>query len=468
MSLNSTTKIETNRVELEIAVGQEQFAKAVTVAYRKNIGKMTVPGFRKGKAPRSVVERLYGEGVFYEDAVNELYPEAYEEAVKEAGIEPVDRADVEIVSVGKEGFTFKAKVTVKPEVEVGEYRGLKAEKVLKTVTEEDIDHEIGHVRERNARSITVEDRPAQNGDTVVIDFDGSVDGVHFDGGKAENYNLELGSGQFIPGFEEQVVGHSTDEEFDVNVTFPEDYGAKELAGKAAVFAIKLHEIKSRELPELDDEFAKDVSDFDTLDAYKEDVKKHLQEHFDEHAQEDVENALIDQVVAGMKAEIPEVMYERSIDNFVNDFDYRLQSQGLNLETYLQYTGMDMSSFRKTFREQAERQVKIRLALEKIAQIEKFEATAEDIDAEFKKLAERYGVEVDKIRNAASEDEIKKDVVVNKAVDLIRDTMVITEVAEAEKPAETAETAEAPETTEKEEAPAKKTRKSTKKAESAEK
>ena len=442
MGLNSANKVDTNLFELEISVDKDKFQNAVTVAYKKNAPKLTVPGFRKGKAPRHLIEKLYGEGVFYEDAVNALYPEAYEEAVAEAGIEPVDRAKVEIEKVDADGFVFKAKVTVKPEVEVGEYKSLKATKTVKPVEDKDVDAEIERVRNRNARLITVEDRAAEKGDITVIDFDGSVDGVPFEGGKAEKHSLELGSGHFIPGFEDQVIGHKTGDEFDVNVTFPEDYSAKELAGKAAVFKVKIHEIQKRELPDVDDEFAKDVSEFDTLEAYKADVRKHLEESSEHIAQDQVENALIDQVIAGMKAEIPEVMIENSIDNFVTDFDYRLQSQGLNLKTYLQYTGMEMDAFRKTFREQAERQVKVRLALEKIAQLEKFEPTAEEVEAEYKKIAGRYGVDAEKARNAISEKDLKQDIVVNKAIDLIHSSAAITEQAVEAENAKSADSAEA--------------------------
>lgn len=420
MSLKSSKKIETNKYELEISVDKDKFEEAVEKAFKKNASRVNVPGFRKGKAPRHMIEKMYGEGVFYEDAVNSLYPEEYEAAVKESGIVPVDRADVEIVSVSKEeGLVFKAKVTVKPEVEVGEYKGLKAVKKNYTVSDEEVDHEISHVRERNARIIAVEDRAAQNGDITVIDFDGSVDGIPFKGGKAEKYELELGSGNFIPGFEDQVVGHFKGDEFDINVTFPEEYQAKELAGKAAVFKIKLHEIKTKELPALDDEFAKDVSEFDTLDEYKSDIKKHIQESKDRKSDSDVEDALIDQIIAGMKAEIPEAMFETAIDNMVNDFDYRLQMQGMNVKTYLQYAGMEMDAFRKTFREQAERQVKIRLALEKIAEIEKFEVTDEELDAEYKKFADQYKVEVEKIKAAIKKEDIIHDLQVNKAVDFVR-------------------------------------------------
>lgn len=436
MSLTSTNQVETNKYELEIAVDKENFQDAVSKVYHKNVSKMNVPGFRRGKAPRSIVEKYYGKGVFYEDAVNMLYPEAYENAVKESGIEPVSRADVEVVKLDDDGFVFKAKVTVKPEVEVGEYKGLKATKKVKAVTDADVDGEVERVRNRNARLITVEDRPAQKGDIAVIDYDGSIDGVPFQGGKAEKQNLELGSGQFIEGFEDQVVGHKAGDEFSVNVTFPQDYGAKELAGKAAVFQVKLHEIQKRELPAVDDEFAKDVSEFDTLAEYKDDIRHHLEERYDHEAQDDVENQLIDQVISGMKAEIPEVMYENSVDSFVTDFDYRLQSQGLNLQTYLKYTGMEMDAFRKTFREQAERQVKVRLALEKIADLEHFEATDADMEKELKKLADQYHIDVEKAKKAIREKDVKADIVVNKAVDLIRDSaQVTTEELKPEEPKE---------------------------------
>ncbi|MFT8887959.1 MAG: trigger factor [Ethanoligenens sp.] len=427
MSLTNSNKVDTNQYELEIAVDKDKFQEAVQKAYKKNVTKMNVPGFRKGHAPRSVVEKLYGEGVFFEDAVNSLYPVAYEEAVKSAGIEPVDRADIKIDKVDGDGFTFKATVTVKPEVEIGAYKGLKATKYIEKATDEDVTKEVDRVRDRNARVITVEDRAAEQGDITNINFEGFVDGTAFDGGKADGQDLELGSGQFIPGFEEQIVGHKTDEEFDVNVTFPEQYQAAELAGKPAVFKVKINEIKKRELPDLDDEFAKDVSEFDTLDSYKDDVRQHIQEHKDEHAQSDVEDALLDQVVEGLKAEIPAVMYERSIDSYVQDFDYRLQAQGLNLQTYLQYTGMDMDKFRETFQEQAEHQVKLRLALEKIAEIENFVVTDEDVEAEYKRLAEEYKTDIERIKTAIDRETTEKDIKINRAIDLVKDTGEVTEV-----------------------------------------
>ncbi len=426
MSLKASNKVDTNRVELEVTVDPEAFEAAVSKAYKKNIQRMNVPGFRKGKAPRHLVEKMYGTGVFYEDAVNDLYPTALDEAINESGYEYVeDKIDLDVVSVGKEeGLVFKAVITVKPEVEVGEYKGLKADKKVEEVTDADVDKEVEKLQDRNSRLVAVEGRAAENGDTVTFDFEGFVDDKAFDGGKAENYTLTLGSGQFIPGFEDQLAGKNTDDEFDVNVTFPEDYNAEELAGKPAVFKCKLHEIKTRELPELNDEFAKDVSEFDTLDELKNDLKDKLQ-HQREHAAEDAfESQLLEQLVSGLKAEIPEAMFERRVDESVREFEYRLQSQGLNLDTYLQYTGMDMDAFRKGFREQAEKQVKIRLVLEKIAALEEIAPTEEELDAEFAKLAEQYKMDVEKVKAFIPAKELSKDLAVGKAMDMVKETAVV--------------------------------------------
>lgn len=439
MTLVSKKEIETNKYELEISVGGEEFEKACASAYRKNVKKINVPGFRPGKAPRAFIEKMYGKEIFYEDAVNELYPSAYSDAVEEAGIEPVDRADVEVVSVDENGFTFKAKVTVKPEVEVVDYKGIKADKNVKKVTEDDLNAEIDTLRNRNGRIINVEDRAAQSGDNTIIDYEGFVDGVAFDGGKGERQPLTLGSNQFIPGFEDQVVGHNIGDEFDVNVTFPEEYHAPELAGKAAVFKCKLHEIKVRELPEVNDEFIKDVTEFESLDEFKKDAEAKLTDRFENAATAEVEDLLIDTVIANMKAEIPECMFEHNMDDMVRDFSGRLEAQGMKLDLYLQYTGMDMETFRNSFREQAERQVKIRLALEKIAAIENLSATEEEIDAEYKKLAEGYNIEADQIKSFIPSDDIKKDLAMQKAIDFVRDNADITvktyeKEAPAKKPA----------------------------------
>lgn len=435
MSLKSSVLKETNRYELTVEVDAEAFQKAVQSAYRKNVSKMNVPGFRKGKAPLHIIEKLYGEGVFYEDAINVVYPDALSGAVKEAGLEMInDKVDFDVVSIGKEGLTFTAVITVKPEIEVGEYKNLPVEKEVKQAADSDVDAELERVRQRNARQLSVEDRAAKLDDTVVIDFDGYKDGAPFEGGKAENFNLTLGSGQFIPGFEDQIVGKNIGEEFDVNVTFPEDYQAEDLAGQPVVFKVKLHEIKAKELPELDDEFAKDVSEFDTLAAYKEDIKTKMQAANDKQAEDDMENALITKIIEGIKGEIPEAMFENQIDNSVREFDYRLQSQGMNLKTYLQYTGMDADSFRKTFREQAERQVKIRLALEKIAELENLTASEEEIEAEYQKLADMYKMELDKVKNLVASEDLMKDLSVQKAVDLVKGSAVVSEKKEKKAPA----------------------------------
>ena len=428
MSLKNVTKTETaNRVELEVEVDAATFEAAVQRAYKKNAASIAVPGFRKGKAPRNMIEKLYGTGVFYEDAMNDVYPVALDAAISESGYEYVeDKIDLDVVSVGAEGLVFKAVITVKPEVEVGEYKGLKASKKVEAVSDEDVDAELARLQDRNSRLVTVEDRAAADGDTVNFDFEGFVDDVAFEGGKGENYTLTLGSGQFIPGFEEQIVGKSIDEEFDVNVTFPEEYHAEELKGKPAAFKCKLHEIKTKELPELNDDFAKDVSEFDTLDELKADIRKAHEERAAKEADAAFENALLDQLAEGLKADIPQAMFDRRIDDMVQDFGYRMQSQGLDLDTYLKYTGMDMDAFRDGFKEQADKQVKIRLALEKIAALENIEVTEEDENAEYDRIAEMYKMEVEKVKAILNANDMKKDLAVGKALDLVKETAVIEE------------------------------------------
>ncbi len=427
MSLKSSNKVETNRYQLEVEVDAKIFEKAIEQAYHKENKKIAIPGFRKGKAPRAFVEKYYGEQVFYEDAINAVYPDALDEAVNEAKLELIeDKIDFDLVSAGKEGIVFKATVTTKPDVEIEGYKNIGATKKPIEVTDEDINQEIKKVQERNSRMVTVEDRAVQNGDITVIDFDGSVDGVAFEGGKAENYSLTIGAGQFIPGFEEQVIGHQTGDEFDVNVKFPVDYQAADLADKDAVFKIKLHEIKVKELPEVDDDFVKDVSDFDTLDKYKEDVKAKLTETKEKEAKDDIENQLIDKLIENLKAEIPQAMYENKINEDIREFGYRLQSQGMNLDTYLQYTGMDKDSIRKQFQPQAERQVKVRLALEKVAQLENIQPSEEEIEEEFAKLAKSYEIDIDKVKSFIPKNELIKDIVVEKAINLVRDNAIIIE------------------------------------------
>ena len=426
MNLKSSKKLETNRYELEIEISKEDFSEAVDKAYRKNIKKISIPGFRRGKAPRAFVEKYYGENIFYEDAINSIYPEAVEEAVKEANLEVInDKVDFDIVEIGKDkGLTFKVALTVKPEVNIQNYKGIEIKAKPVEVTEEEISKELEKQRERNARFIEVTDRAAKDGDIVVIDFKGSVDGVAFDGGEGTNHSLKLGSKQFIEGFEEQIVGHKKDEGFSINVKFPEDYGAKDLAGKDAVFEIKLHEIKEKELPELDNEFVKDISEFDTLKEYKEDVKAKLLESKETESKNDIDNQIIDKVNELLEAEIPEAMFENKVNEDINDFARRLQSQGLDMKTYMQYTGLDNEKFKKEFRPMAERQVKLRLALEKISELEKLEPTAQEIENKYKEYAENYKMDVEKIRTFIPEKDIKMDLSCEKAIDFLRENAKI--------------------------------------------
>lgn len=426
MNLKSSKKLETNRYELEIEISKEDFSKAIDKAYRKNIKKISIPGFRRGKAPRAFVEKYYGENIFYEDAINSIYPEAVEEAVKEANLEVInDKVDFDIVEIGKDkGLTFKVALTVKPEVNIQNYKGIEIKAKPVEVTEEEISKELEKQRERNARFIEVTDRAAKDGDIVVIDFKGSVDGVAFDGGEGTNHSLKLGSKQFIEGFEEQIVGHKKNEDFSINVKFPEDYGAKDLAGKDAVFEIKLHEIKEKELPELDDEFVKDISAFDTLKEYKEDVKAKLLESKETESKNDIDNQIIDKVNGLLEAEIPEAMFENKVNEDINDFARRLQSQGLDMKTYMQYTGLDNEKFKKEFRPMAERQVKLRLVLEKISELEKLEPTAQEIENKYKEYAENYKMDVEKIRTFIPEKDIKMDLSCEKAIDFLRENAKI--------------------------------------------
>lgn len=420
MSLKSCEKLETNVYQLEISVDAKTFGDAVNQAYLKERGRYNVPGFRKGKAPRAFMEKMYGEGLFYEPALDLVYPDAVEGAVKEAELTLVAAPhDVEIVSVGKEGVEIKLKATVKPEVEIGEYKGIKASKEDVKVEAGEVDARIDEMRDRNSRMVTVEDRAAKDGDMTVIDFEGFVDGTAFEGGKGENFNLTLGSGQFIPGFEEKVVGHKTGESFDIDVTFPQEY-APELAGKDAVFKITLHEIKEKQLPELDDEFVKDVSEFETLDELKKDIEANIRKEKEEHADHEVDDQLMDALIGSLKAEIPDVMYESRVDESVRNFENRLNMQGMALEAYLQYTGMDMAKFREGFREQAEKQVKGRLALEKVAQLEGLVPSDADIEAEYQKYADSYHMEIDAVKKVIPAEDIKDDLAITKAIEFIKE------------------------------------------------
>lgn len=422
MSLKASNKVETNRYELEVQVDGETFEKAVAAVYRKKSKNMTVPGFRKGKAPRHIIEKLYGEAIFYEDAMQELYPGALSDAAKEAELKLVnDKIDLDVTSVGKDGFTFKAVVTVEPEVEIKDYKGIEVTKKPSDVTDEVLEEEINKVRERNSRMVTVEDRAAQDGDITVIDFEGFVDGEAFEGGKAENYNLTLGSKSFIPGFEEQIIGHKTNDEFSIKVNFPDDYQVDELKGKEAEFKIVLHEIKSRELPEFDDEFVKDVSEKETVDEYKEELKEEVAKRLQQESDADLENQIFTKVCDMLEAEIPEAMYENVIDDMIREFDMRLRSQGMDMATYMQYMGMEQSGLRAAYRTQAEQRVKLRLALEKIAQLENLTASEEEIEAEYARLAENYKMEAEKIKNMIAAENIAKDIAVEKAMNLVKDS-----------------------------------------------
>ena len=435
MSLKSSNKVDTNVWELEVSVDGDTFKDAVTKAYLKQRKNITIPGFRKGKAPRAFIEKYYGEGVFYEDALEAIYPDAVASAIEEAKLEPVDTPyDLEIPEMGNDGVTMKFKVTVKPEVELGEYKGLKATKKSTKVTADEVKAELARMQEQNSTVSDVDDRAVKKNDIVVIDFEGFVDGKAFDGGKAEKYELTIGSNQFIPGFEDQIIGHKIGDKFDVNVKFPEDYQA-DLASKDAVFKIKLHGIKVKEVPALDDEFAKDVSEFDTLDELKKDIKKQLEKRKNDDAENELHNTLLEEVAKGIKAEIPEARIEKTIDDDVNEYSYRLQSQGLKLETCLKYTGMDMKGFREGFKERAETQVRLNLALEKIIEKENIEVTEEDIEAEYKKYADAYNMDIDTIKKAVSAESLKPELASRKAIDLIVDSAVVTEEKAAKKTAE---------------------------------
>ena len=434
MNLISCEKLEKSMVELQFSIDAETFKAAVNNAFKREGKKYAIPGFRKGKAPRHMIEKMYGSDIFHYDAVNDLFPEAYEAAVKEAKIDVVGRPDAEVVSMSEaDGVVLKVKVAVKPEVELGEYAGLTVTKEAKNVNEADVDAEVKRMQDRNGRLLTREGA-AENGDTVDIDFEGFVDGKAFEGGKAEHYSLVLGSGSFIPGFEDQVVGHSAGEEFDVNVKFPEEYGAAELAGKDATFKIKLHEVKYKELPALDDDFAKDVSEYDTLDELKDSIRNNIKTNLDKQAEQKVENDLMDQVIANMKADIPDAMVDSRIDELVQDFEYRISQQGLKLADYLKYMGMNIEQFRAQFKEQADKQVKMRLAMEAIVAKEGITASDEEFEEEVKRIADAYKMEADKVKSIVDAAAVKADLAINKAIDFVKEkaNVVTAEPKEEEK------------------------------------
>lgn len=425
MSLKATNNVETNKYELEIEISAEDFEAAIEKAYLKARKNIAMPGFRKGNAPRKLIEKEYGEQVFFEDAVNLLYAPVVNGAVEESGLELVTRPEVEVTEISKEnGVKLKATCITKPEVEVKDYKGIEVEKVVNPVTDEDINKQLDALREKNVTVETVDDRAAENGDDVVIDFEGFKDDVAFEGGKAEDFTLSLGSGQFIPGFEDQIVGHNAGEDFDINVTFPEEYQVKELAGAPAVFKIKLKSISKKVMPELDDDMVKDSTEFDTVDEYKADVKKKLEEANEKHADSEVEAKIFDKVIENMTAEIPQVMFDNRVNEMISELEQRLAPQGISLDLYMQYTGQTIDTVKKAYAEQAEKQVKLRLALEKIAKLENIEVTEDELKAEFDKLAEAYKLDVDQIKQFIHDDDLKKDIAVGKAVDLIKDAAVI--------------------------------------------
>ena len=424
MALKSSEKTDVNTYRLTVTVDSETFTEACKKAYFKEKKNIQLPGFRKGKAPMGMIEKMYGEQTFYEGALDVVYPDAVSAAFEEAGLNVVDTSDVDVPVMSKaQGVEITMTVTTYPEVKLGEYKGIKTEKISVEATDEDVENELLSMQKRNARLIDIADRAAEMGDTVTIDFEGFADGAAFDGGKGENYSLELGSGSFIPGFEDQVVGHNIDDEFDVNVTFPQEY-TPELAGKDAVFKCKLHEIKKNELPELDDEFAKDVSEFDTLDELKADLKKKIEERKTENAKTETENKLLDKVVENMEAVIPECMIEKRTDEMLNEYTYRLKNSGLDLDTYLQYMGQDKDTFRATLKESAEKQVKLSVALTAIIKAENIDANEEEINEEAAKLGENYGMDAEQVKKAVPASQLAEDVARNKAVDLIVSSAVI--------------------------------------------
>ena len=426
MSLIKKEKGKNSTYTIEFSVAKDVFNAAEKKAYEKNVDKINVPGFRKGKAPLYIIKKLYGANVFFEDAVNDCMPAAFEEALKESKLAMVGQPEIDVKDMNDDGIVFTAVIAVKPDVKIADYLGIEIEKETKTVSDEDVDNDIHATRSRNARNIEVTDRAAEMGDIANINFEGFDGDKAFDGGKGENYDLTLGSGQFIPGFEDQIVGKNIGDEFDINVTFPEDYQAKELAGKPVVFKVKLNSLKKEELPELDDEFAKDVSEFETLNEYKESVKAKLQERNDKAAEAEVEEKLVDALLEKMSADIPEAMFKAETENMVRDYDSRLRMQGLDLSTYFKYTGLDLDKLREQLRPQAEKQVKVRLTLEKIAKTEKLTATKKDIDAEYKRISEAYNVPVEQVKEMVSSDDIAADLKVKAALDLVKEKAVIKE------------------------------------------
>ena len=417
-----TEQVEKNLVKLTFEVSSEKFEEGINNSYKKNKSKFNIPGFRKGKVTKAIIEKYYTEAVFYDDAINYVLGDAYDEAVKESGLDVVARPEIDVEEIKKgEPVVFTALVTTKPEVTLGTYKGIKVEKIENTVTDEDVDKEIEITRTRNARIISVDDRAVENGDIAVIDFEGFCDGVAFDGGKGENYELEIGSNTFIPGFEEQVIGAEIDKEIDVNVTFPEEYHAADLAGKPAVFKVTVHQIKVKELPELDDDFASEVSEFETFEEYKNSVKAKLEEQAEKKTKQEFENAIIEAVCEKAEVEIPQAMIDTQIDRMINDFAQRMQYQGMNLDMYLQYTGSTIEQMRENFKEQAQKQCKVTLVVEAITVAEGIDVTDEEIEDKIVEMSKIYNMEVDKLKEVLrpeDKDDIAKDIKFGKTIDML--------------------------------------------------
>lgn len=426
MVLKKTEKLEDGRSLIEFLIEKASFDKTLSDVYHREVKKINIPGFRKGKAPRAIIEKMYGKEVFYDDAINELLPEAYAAAVEESALKVVGHPEIDVTSIDEEGVLITAKVYVEPEFEIDGYKGLTAEKVIVPVSDEEIDHEIQTVRERNSRELEVTDRAVENGDKTVIDFEGFVDGVAFDGGKGENYPLMIGSGAFIPGFEDQIIGHNIGDEFDVNVKFPEEYHEASLAGKDAVFKVKLHSISVIEYPELDDDFAVDVSSFNTFAEYRADVKEKIEKRHSAEAERGVDEALNKALAELVNAEIPSPMIEAEVDNSVNEYDSNLHRQGFSLEAFLSMTGQTMEQIKDQLRPAASERVKVRLALEKIVALENIAASDDDIEAEYKSIVDAYGVDLDTVKNAITAEDLARDIAVRKAYEFVRENAVITE------------------------------------------
>ena len=415
-------KLEKNMAKLTVEVPAEQFDEALKTSYKKNRNRFNIPGFRKGKAPQAVIEKMYGPGVLYEDAVDEVINKTYGDAMKESGLDIVSRPEISVEKIEKgETFVYTALVAVKPPVTLGEYKGIEVERARPEVTDADIEAELKKVQEQNSRLVSVEDRPVENGDQVLIDFDGYIDGVPFEGGKAESYDLTIGSHSFIDTFEEQLIGKNIDEEAEVHVSFPENYHASELAGKPAVFKVVVHEIKAKELPELDDEFAGEVSEFETMDEYKADLKAKLSETKQQQATTENENNVVEKVVSNASMEIPEAMIEEQVNGTIEDYARRMRSQGLTMEQYMQFTGMTVDKLKEEIRPQAEKRIRTRLVLEAVAEAEKLEASEDAVEAEIRKMAENYKMEPDRAKELLGEEGIrrmKEDLAVQEAIDFL--------------------------------------------------